>query len=828
MIGRASVGFIALSVLLAANTAVAQSIQVGVPPATWWSAAITFGMITSAGAVAVALLPPVMRFYRPSVPKPNLTEEIPFLRIDNDGQTVLCEDGIKFRVLELEGVNYASIDRAQIEEYFKARRYLLKQLDQIGGIQLIIFSERAKMRVRLAEGGTNEWLAEVNQVWADGFEQSYVNRHSVIVIDLNSGNLDDACDAVRNNLNDFGVSTLTHSNEGPSPLWAFLYRYVKGLGGPGWHGPGEDLPAELADGAMFFDPSNGMIESTDGERRRFWKIVTADHLGEEADAGLMRRMGNINREVIAVHRIVLKGLSDSSSMIRKKKANNFMFWANERQKAEFDEAEDALFAGDEGYADYELSFSVYGDTPEEAHDAAAEVKSMLTQFRGRGVTETTFVEDAHWDRFPHKRPLWLRAHMPRLSDVAEMLSFEGTPRGLLKCWWGPSPLRTMRTAASVPYGVGVHEHEREEALGNAAFIGKPGSGKTTLAAWLITGALSQFSNMRVFCFDNLDGLSVPTIAFGGTVVRPGTPGDKTFSLAPLQMDNTRENREFLGPFLLGLAGVDIDAPRHLKVINEALDMIMVQPKRDRTLTELVHNCVAHDTEVFIGLESWIDHGTLSGWFDGESDSVDLDASRWITFDMQRVIENPRLASSLVLYISHRIRTTIWATPTPHIIFVDEAATMAAANTQFVTLFSYLARNIRKKMGVVWFAFQDPGGMGEMNEVVRNTTATNFFWRDPSTTNADYDGFNLTEADMRFIRDDDDQLRHLRRGVLAVRKLEAGRESVVIDGNLAGLGKYLQLYRSGSDAADTLAKNRAKYGDDKCIGPYLADMSAPSS
>lgn len=825
MTGRVLNAYIILSAIFLVTPAAAQTASIGIPVGTWSQGAILVGMTLTAGVLGAALFPKLSRLYLPNVESSNLSEEIPFVRIDDDRMTVICEDGVTCRVLEVSGVNFSSLDRDQIENYYSARRFLLKTLDEIGGIQLIAFSERAKMPVHLAEGGTNDWLAEVNKVWADNFKQSFINRHNLVVIETegDATKLDDACAAVENNLEAFGVQVLTHNREGASPLWAFLYRYVKGLAGPGWHGPGDDLPLELSDGALYFDEKSGLVHATDGERNRYWKVVTMAHLGDEVDAKLMRSVGKFNNEIVAVHRISPKGLIESGSALRKKKKNAFMFLVNSHQKEEFHQAEEALFNGTEGYAEYELSFFLYGDTPDQAHAAAADLKALLTKFRTTGVTETRFVEEAHWDRFPKKKPVWLRSHLPRLSDIAELMPFEGTPRGLPKCWWGPAPLRTMRTAAGVPYAMGVHEHEREEALANAGFIGKPGSGKTTLAGWLITGALSQFPDLRAFCFDNLDGLTIPTSVFGGRVVRPGAKGEAGFSMAPLQMENTSENREFLVPFILELSGAE-ESSRNLKLMNDSLDLMMDQDPKSRTLTGFYDECLENNTEVKTGLAAWVHGGPFSGWFDGEIDSIDLDASRWITFDMQRVLDQQKLASALVSYVLHRIRTDVWSKSTPHIIFIDEAATLADASPVFVKLSKYLARNIRKKMGAVWFAFQDPDGMGEMAEVVRNTTSSMFYWRDPSATDDDYAGLNLTPADMRFIRDEDDQLRHLRRALLAVRKMEQGRESVVIDGDLSSLGKYLQLFRSGSDAADIYAAKRRQYGDEKCVGPYLAEVS----
>jgi len=803
----------------------AATIQEG-PADIWMRIGVPGGLI-AASAIFLALLmvPRLLNTLSPAVPAPNLEEAVPLSRIDPDMETVVCDDGVVFKVIELDGVNFASLGQDELDNLTLQRRYLMRRLEEIGSIDLFVFSERARMNVEVAEGGGSEWLEAVNAEWAAGFKRSFVNRHAVLVIDRRGGNLGAACTIVREVLEPYGAKILRHSHEDVSPLWAFLYRMVMGIGGPGYHGPGLDLAAELSDGSIVFDPLSGLVQGCSGERRRYWKIIGLKSLGDSADIRMMRALSNVDREAIAVHRIMPLGRTGAALEIKRKRQNSFTFMDNLIQTKVFDDADDRLQAGEESYVRYELSITVFGDTAAEADDAAAEIKRLLARSRATGVTETRMVEEAHWDRFPRRRPVWLREWMPRISDVAEFLPFEGTPRGLQRCWWGPRPLRTMRTSSGVPYAVGVHEHGREEALGNAAFIGKPGAGKTTMAAWLLSGVISQFKDARVFAFDNLDGLTVPTKAFGGRVVSPGEHGGiGNASLAPLQVENTRENREFLAPFLLELCGLPED-PEHLATVNEGLGLLMPQDKASRTLTNFVNTCVQHSSPVYSGLRAWVDGGNYSGWFDGERDSLDLGEGRWVTFDMQRVIEHERLAAPVVSYVLHRIRTEVWRHPTPHVIFIDEAATLAESSPQFVRLARYLLRNIRKKMGVVWLAYQDPGGMGAMGEVVRNSTATMFLWRDPAATDADYEGLNLTDADMRFIRDRDEGLRHLRRAVLAIRKMETGRESVVIDADLSRLGEKLQLFRSGTDAAEAFVRNEREYGP-KCVEHYLRDMRSP--
>lgn len=692
MIGSRLAGFITANLtLLTAWPLAAASLQEG-PAAVWLRIGVPGAVITATGIfMALLLVPKFLNMLVPEVPQPNLEEAIPLSRIDLDMETVICDDGTVFKVIELDGVNFASLSGDELDNLTLQRRYLLRRLEEIGDIDLFIFSERAKMTVEVASGGGSEWLEAVNDEWARGFKRAFVNRHSILVVDRHGSNLSAACAIIREVLHPYGAKIVRHSLEDVSPLWSFLYRMVMGIGGSGFHGPGHDLAAELSNGSIIFDPVSGLVQGCSGERRRFWKIIGLKTLGDSADMRMMRALSNIDRELIAVHRISPMGMTAAGLEIKRKRQNNFTFVSNILQKDVFDNAVDRLQAGEESYVQYELSITVYGDTEAEANDAATEIKRLLARSRATGVTETRMVEEAHWDRFPRRRAVWLREWMARNSDVAELLPFEGTPRGLQRCWWGPRPLRTMRTASGVPYAVGVHEHSREEALGNAVFIGKPGSGKTTMAAWLLSGVISQFDNARVFAFDNLDGLTVPTKAFGGRVISPGEQGDiGSASLAPLQMEDNRENREFLVSFLLELCGLPEEA-EHLSAVNEGLDLIMPQAKANRTLSSFVNTCVQKSSAVYTRLRSWVDGGSYSGWFDGETDSLEIDKGRWVTFDMQRVIEHERLAAAVVSYVLHRIRTEVWRNPTPHVIFIDEAATLAESSPQFVRMARYLLR-----------------------------------------------------------------------------------------------------------------------------------------
>ena len=158
--------------------------------------------------------------------------------------------------------------------------------------------------------------------------------------------------------------------------------------------------------------------------------------------------------------------------------------------------------------------------------------------------------------------------------------------------------------------------------------------------------------------------------------------------------------------------------------------------------------------------------------------------------------------------------------------MDEAATLFAASPLFSELAMELARNIRKVMGAVMFAFQDADGMGETANVLLQSSANFIFFRDPSVDRKQLkELFSLSEADIDFITDNDHASRHLRRVMLFVRKRDAGVESVPVDVSLAGLGKYLNLFRSGVDAVALMEAMTRQHGEERWISPYLERLQS---
>lgn len=843
---------------LFASTALAQGV---IEPAISGDALSYAGYavgVLAAGYIGGTLLTVAgRRSLAPELPKPGIQDLLPLIRIENDGYTVVCERpdysvngrkdvgkyDLRFVVIECEGINYASTSPEKLESFRRARVGWQARMAETETAAMVIF-DRKLMEISLTGVGDNEWLRKVNQRWGENFKNAFSNRSYIILIDEGSAKLQTAITDTLTIYEEAKPKLLRHFHPeyhdiaetgetikaADSDLWRFLYDLVNTDMPVRRILNSDDLPASLSGCDFEFDDQLGELRNTDGIRERFHKYLVLTKIEKErvqTDQRLIRRLMTLDTE-ITLH-LCLRPRDGfwSKSKLKERRANREISddGVTDKMKLEFEELGTGFSEGEDGFTETEVIIAVHSDSRDGARRAADTVVDAFTQDDNFRAAVACFTTQNEWERRLPSGGRPIRELNLGRNSVADWTPFEGTPRGRDACWWGPHPLRLARTPNGAAYALGIHEHSREEALGNLCLIGKSGSGKTVTASWLATGALSNFPDMRIICFDNMNGLTVSTLAHGGAVVSPGIS-----RFAPLQIEDNPENRSFLISLLMEMSGCSKndeqdEVRRDQLEIEQGLDLIMGMQISDRTLQRFVDQCVRTNSAVGRGLAAWVGTGAYAGWMDGENDSLNLSASRWITFDMTQLLQQPDICSIYMSYVMHRIQHDLWrGEPTSHIIFIDEAPTMFDMSPLLMETGKYIARNIRKKKGAVWFAFQDVEGMGDAGSVIVRSCATLAFWRDPSLKRDRYkEEFNLSDSDIRFIADEDETTRHLRRAALFVHKSEGGQESTPVNLSLNSLGDYLALFRSGEDAAEVARSCILEFGENLWVQPYIERM-----
>jgi type IV secretion system protein VirB4 len=205
-------------------------------------------------------------------------------------------------------------------------------------------------------------------------------------------------------------------------------------------------------------------------------------------------------------------------------------------------------------------------------------------------------------------------------------------------------------------------------------------------------------------------------------------------------------------------------------------------------------------------------------FNGVSDSLNIEDSRLVSFDMTDIFKDDLLAQATISYLMHKIQETISECNSPALIFIDETEPMLR-NPMFRTYYLTMLQEYRKRGAAVVSAFQRPEAIAQvgMGEAIRGQCQTVFFFPNPQAKEADYADWQLTDTEWRFIKGDLPISRRLKRSVLVKR---ATGEAVVLDTDLSPLGSYLRIFSSGRDNV-ALAMDLQNKNPDKWLECYLA-------
>ena len=392
------------------------------------------------------------------------------------------------------------------------------------------------------------------------------------------------------------------------------------------------------------------------------------------------------------------------------------------------------------------------------------------------------------------------------------MSFDGNPSGFIESDWGRGPLRYFKTSSGNAYALQVHVSDRKEALAHSLTIAPSESGKTTLFQHLIGGAL-RHKDLRAYIFDRFNGTKIFTTAVGGSYIDLNSKNG--LQLNPLQCTDTSENRSFLTQFLLRLSGCADDTS--LEIAGRAVDLLFKTPLETRSLKSIYAYVFDTKSDLKLGLKKWVE-GPYSKLLNGEIDSLDFTASRLMSFEMTDIGQDPVVAAALTEYFLHRIRSQVRFDASPHMIMIDEA-TPLLEDPQFVRQTQVLFREHRKLRGSINICFQDASSLFKtgIGESILNQCQTIFLFQNLNAKHEDYAPLNLTSSEWAFVKGESALSKHIRRGVL----VKKGRESVILNVDMKGLGSLLNIYKSGTEPLKLMRELQAKFkGGEEWINHYL--------
>ena len=325
----------------------------------------------------------------------------------------------------------------------------------------------------------------------------------------------------------------------------------------------------------------------------------------------------------------------------------------------------------------------------------------------------------------------------------------------------------------------------------------------------------RHADLRVFFFDRHLGAEIFTRAIKGAYV--GFDGDeKNVSLNPFDCNNTPENRAFLRRWMKSITMVD-DALSEREVSRAVTTAFDYLRPEERLLQNLYKSCFSPTGNMRRELYRWVDPNQYGAIFNAKDDSLDLKSRRFMAFDFTHIFEDENLAPAVISYIMHRIQSETGETGVPSLIMIDETAPMLK-HPMFRDYFIQGLQEGRKKRQAYLCAFQQPNIVDRLGvgEVIRGQCQTVIFFRNPQAQVEDYANWNLTRPELDFIFGK--SYRDFPYAILLSRPVTG--ESVILDVNLGGLGKYLRIYNSGRKNVLLVQQLIKEYGEDGFVTKYL--------
>lgn len=755
-------------------------------------------------------------FQRP--PENSIADLLPFLRVDDDQKTLVMKDGSLAQVIELEGLDFSTLSEGDDHRYFTIRKNFLNELAQNPSLSAKVSFMSIKIPVQHRDEDItaypNDRLKDIHQRSIPAEDEVFKLRHVIVVSvapakEKQESVLYETVSFLMDVLHVYHpkrLSRLNNSNELLTLWQQILLDFNCEL-----PTPLRDMSARLSTTNVTFDVANGEVRQFDGDNEFAGNIFSVISWGDMISGEFLRDVLSIKAPIQILQKLEPKTPASAEMVLEQQKRLSLIRF-NATVLSEFNQAIEEVQSKEESLFYVSTHIYVFNAHQDTLTHVVSELKQIAATHGVRLGLDTRSVEYLWFARFP-SYDISLRPLKMLTSQVVATQEFHAAPTGLMSCDWGVGALRTFKTASGSKYALQLHISSRREELAHSLVIAPSNSGKTTLLQHLIGGAL-RFPNMRAFMFDRLRGTQIFTESMGGSYL---DLAQNDVRLNPLQLDFTLSNRRFLHRFLLQLSGVDNDVA-HMEC-DQILNVLEKTNPSDRTLlTGYNFGCRSSASEFSKGLRKWVQDESYKHIFQGPADTLNLNSSKLIGFEMTEIQNDPKVAAAVLNYVLFRIRQ-LCSEGAPHMIFIDETAPMLR-DEQFKHQVAEMLREHRKLRGSITLCFQNPGDIEStgLRETILNQCQTVFLFQNPQAKAADYAMFDLTESQWEFIKGTSSVGRKIKRGVL----VKKPTESVIIDVDLSNLGPYLKLYRSGNDAVALVNQLKETYGAELWIQEYLSN------
>lgn len=754
-----------------------------------------------------------------------VSDFLPFNKLLSDGMTIRCYNNSLARVFRVNGMDLSFVTDEKVMSMLEARKSWIDGLSDLRVIcRVITVRERIPLEAESGDFG-NALLAQISAVWHENINRVFSNKHYIVlsVVDREDAlkDLNYASQALLATLSEYGVTALYESEGSPaedSPLSVYakicspVSRPEPKINGA----EGSHLNELITADHIHFTGENGLIRFFSGDKEKYEAVMGIRSSGDYMDEGMVASLLAIDSELVLLHNIrpMFKPQARALLMQQQRMAATTSFSGDVvDQYSEVLAAIEDSDTNHQALTEYAMAILLRGDSKEEIDFAESEVQRICRLYSVTPVREGWVTQATFFNQFPTYDTL-PRTYRYLSRVVATAISFERPSEGFDKSDWGPGAITVFRTTSGSAYRFQFHVSSEDSAVAHCCIIGPTGQGKTTLLTFL-AGQAMRHRDLRVFFFDRHRGAEIFTKAIGGAYV--GFEGDeKNVSINPFDCEDNVNNRAFLRRWMRAITLVDdaVSEKEIARAVTTAFDYLRPE---ERVMTNLYKSCFSPTGNMRRELFKWVNPDQYGKIFNAVNDSLDLRSKRFMAFDFTHIFEDETLAPAVISYIMHRIQSETGETGVPSLIMIDETAPMLK-HPMFRDYFAIGLQEGRKKRQAYLCAFQQPNIIDKLGvgEVIRGQCQTIIFFRNPQGTPEDYTNWNLTDAETDFIFGK--SYRDFPYAILLSRP--ATGESVILDVDLSGLGRYLRLYNSGRKNVLLVEELIKEYGEENFVTKYL--------